>query len=139
MAKKHKKRKQKNLARAKAYYNQGLKSHDWDFHYLEQDILFKLKRIEHELKTSGIAKHCRTTFKSLRRTIELFEKLIDIEVQYKFYKEFDIQMTRLEDGKLEFTYSHDYEVAKQICLEYYNYLESTAFLLLKKYRHYWWD
>lgn len=129
----------RNILRGLSYFKQGFISQDWDYKYLEQDILFKLLRIEKDLLNSKYTKHDRITLKSLRRTIELFEILINNEIQIKFFKKNDIEIQYLENNRINIITSNDYKVAEDISKEYYNNVECMAFLLLRKYREYWWD
>lgn len=129
----------RNILRGLLYFKQGFISQDWDYKYLEQDILFKLLRIEKEILNSKYTKHDRITLKSLRRTIELFEILVDDTSRIKFYKENDIRIEHLDDNRINLITLDDYEVAKDISKEYYNNVEHMAFLLLRKYREFWWD
>ena len=114
----------KRLIRAWKYAKQGYYSEDWDYQYILDDLQFKLKRVYHELTTSGIAKHDKQCLLALKRCIQLLdEKCDNLDHNYGAYF--------TKDGKL----SLGYELSK----ERYVYVNHMLFKLLEKHHESWWD
>lgn len=65
-----------NLGRAFAYAKQGWKSKDWDYAYLYDDIIFKLKRMEYAMENGMHSNRERTAseIKTARLALERLNK-----------------------------------------------------------------
>lgn len=114
--------KSKDIKRLVAYAKHGLKSQDYDFKFFENDLLFKLKRIEIDLTNQKLVKHCYKTLKSLRRVIKLLEELDTYGIDFKYCRD-DILLDDL-----------GFELSNEAS----DYRNNMVYSLIVKYKFYWW-
>lgn len=70
----------KGLKRGFAFFKIGFNNHDWDYDYLHELVLFKLKRMYYEMENFGYhspkCSNYKPKMKSLKLTIKLLERYI---------------------------------------------------------------
>jgi hypothetical protein len=64
----------RNLIRACQYFKQGWGSKDWDYSFIFDDLIFKLKRVEVDLKNDIYHEPEKLELQSIRLVIKLLEK-----------------------------------------------------------------
>lgn len=137
-----------NFIRACSYFKIGYNNFDWDYYYLHEITLFKLKRMQKaflsdESYHSSVCSNYKPKMKSLALTIKLLEqhkknehKFTDLH--YKKYEEYFksneiIKRETLEQERKELMDAMDIDDRRNE-----KFLQ-TAYKIIGKYHNYWWD
>jgi hypothetical protein len=150
------------LGRALAFFRMGWLNHDWDNHYLNEVVLFKLKRMRHSFLVYGHhSEDCvnyKPKMKSLNLTIKLLERIIENDYT-KFYdlhkkKWGETQIEWIPEGenyRMETSVekANTPELKEQERKEFREAYEKDermeardkriAYAIIGKYQDYWWD
>lgn len=150
------------LSRALAFFKIGWLNHDWDNHYLNELVLFKLKRLQHCFIHYGHhAEDCpnyKPKMKSLALAIKLLERVVKNEYT-KFYElhekkwgkrtvkwipegehfKMDVKKEKANTPELKEQERKEFleAVRKDDRLEARD--KKLAYAIIGKYQDYWWD
>jgi len=158
------KRYYRSFCRALAFARIGWSNYDWDNGYLDQLVLFKLKRMQYEFLNHGYhwegCKNYKPKMKSLALTIKLLEKLVKDDYT-RFYnlhekkwgaRTYVFKKLELSNYSTMETTVALADTPEKVEQERKEFLEASsaddrqrvrdlelAYRLIGKYSHYWWD
>ena len=70
----------KNIKRGISYFKQGYKSNDWDWGYLMEDLIFKLKRMERTIRNNQLIVEADAVGDEIKEVYELLDKVKEEEI-----------------------------------------------------------
>lgn len=147
----------KRLIRACQYAVHGYNSFDWDFAYIEHDMLFKLKRVEIQLKKdSSFVEYEKKDLQSLRICIRLLDRLTDNDFsvnsdavtrkwgELEFKKDTDseysvMQRTKVTTQEERTQCNKESMVAYTKDDEHQKRYRALFYKILQQYQHRWWS
>jgi len=105
----------KNIKRGISYFKQGYKSNDWDWGYLMEDLIFKLKRMERTIRNNQLIVEADAVGDEIKEVYELLDKVKEEDYEFDDY---------------ENTQAYDRALQDDLC---------KAFRLIEKNIRRWWD
>jgi hypothetical protein len=152
------------FCRALAFARIGWGNHDWDYDYLNQLVLFKLKRLEYEFTHyANHSEECQN-YEPKRKSLALAIKLLDRLCKNEYSKFMDLHEKKW--GPIKYVFekvegsegsfltavadkADTPEKKKQQRKEYNEAYDADerqrvrdtklAYAIIGKYSHYWWD